>query len=248
MTNCELKLSFNRAPPYNSVLKLEDTKELVKPFELKDVVAITEYVSSPIIREKFSIIDYQPFTYEFDECDLLGKVKVETFMELYSVKNIPSNEREIRFDNLHGGVVPECMFIALIPQRNLSGDFADSSTHFQWNSVQEMNISLNGNSVDGYPMLCKYGSPVQALQKFIQTTGRHYNIHSPGTLDLTEFTSSWIWSHKFEAETSSRGWIGVNFTLEKAFTDDIAMAMVVWVVSKQAVSLDKYHQIERIKL
>ena len=162
------------------------------------------------------------------------------------VKNIPNNETEIRFDNLRGGKVPECLFIALIPQRNLNGDLADSSTHFQWNSVLEMNISLNGNSVNGYPIACKHGSPVQALQKFIQTTGRHYNIHSPGTLDLTEFKSSWIWSHKFEGESSSRGWISVNFTLGKAFTEN--MQMVVWVVSKQAVSIDKYHQVERVKL
>ena len=162
------------------------------------------------------------------------------------VKNIPINEKEIRFDNLRGGFIPECIFIAILPQNNLRGDFADSSTHFEWNSVVEMNISLNGNSVDGYPMTCKYGSPVQALQKFIQTTGRHYNIHSPGSLDLTEFKSSWVWSHKFETENASRGWISVNFNLDKAFVKN--MNMVLWVVSKQAVSIDKYHQIERVRL
>ena len=73
LNQCELKLSFDRAPPYNSVLRLSETKELTHPFELKDVVAITEYVSSPSIREKFSMIDYKPFTYEFDECDVLGE-------------------------------------------------------------------------------------------------------------------------------------------------------------------------------
>ena len=76
LNQCELKLSFDRAPPYNSVLKLEDTKDLAKPFELKDVVAITEYVSSPTIREKFSMIDYRPFIYEFEECDVLGELQI----------------------------------------------------------------------------------------------------------------------------------------------------------------------------
>ena len=73
LNNSELKLTFDRAPPYNSVLRLQDTKDLSQSIELKDVVAITEYVSSPVIREKFSMIDYKPFTYEFDECDVLGE-------------------------------------------------------------------------------------------------------------------------------------------------------------------------------
>ena len=164
---------------------------------------------------------------------------------LITVKSIPRGEKEIRFDNLRGGKVPDCVFIALLPQTNLSGDYADSSTHFQRNSVTEMNITLNGNSVNGYPMSCRNGSPVNVLQKFIQTTGHHYNIKSPGTFDLAEFMQSWIWSHKFEAEICDQGWLGVNFTLQKPFTEN--MVMIMWVVSEQAITIDKFHQIERLQ-
>ena len=71
--NCELKLTFIRAHPYTAVLRLDGDTELKKPFELKDVVAITEYVSSEQLREKFSIIDYRPSTYNYYDCDVLGK-------------------------------------------------------------------------------------------------------------------------------------------------------------------------------
>ena len=106
-----------------------------------------------------------------------------------------------------------------------------------------MNISLNGNSVNGFPLNCKYGSPIIPFQKFLEATNRHYNIQAGGSFDCSQFAENWIWSHKFEAETSSQGWLGVNFTVKKAFTEN--MVMVVWVVSQQTVTIDQYHQVER---
>ena len=162
------------------------------------------------------------------------------------MKNIPVGSKEIRFDNLRGGNIPICMFIGLIPQQNMAGDPTDSSTHFQRHGVTEMNITLNGNSVNGYPLTCKHGSPVVPFQKFIQTTGRHYNINAGETMTCDQFKYNWLWSHKFEAETSSQGWIGVNFNLEKEFSKN--MVMVVWVVSQFTVSIDKFHQLEKLNL
>ena len=73
ITNCELKLSFDRADPNVSVLRLRGDTELQKPFKLKDVYAVAEYVSSPRLRQKFSMLDYKPFTYRFDDCSVLGR-------------------------------------------------------------------------------------------------------------------------------------------------------------------------------
>ena len=44
------------------------------------------------------------------------------------------------------------MFTALIPQKCLMGDLDEGSTGFHANSVSEMNITYNGNSVNGYPI------------------------------------------------------------------------------------------------
>ena len=73
ITNSELKLSFDRANPNVSVLRMSGDTELEKPFKLKDVYAVTEYVSSPRLQEKFSMLDYKPFTYQFDDCSVLGR-------------------------------------------------------------------------------------------------------------------------------------------------------------------------------
>ena len=127
-----------------------------------------------------------------------------------SVKNIPLNTTEIRFDNLRGGKNPECIFIGLIPESNFLGSPTDSSTHFQRYGVTELNISLNGNSVNGYPVSCKYGSPVYPYQKFLQTTGRYYNIAAGQNLNCHQFLYNWLWCHKFESETSSQGWMARN--------------------------------------
>ena len=72
--DCELKLCFKRANPYNSSLRLSGDRKLTDPFELKDVVAITEYVSSQSLISYFDRINHAPIRYEFDDCDVLGKV------------------------------------------------------------------------------------------------------------------------------------------------------------------------------
>ena len=73
LTDCELKLSFDRADPYTSLFRIADGGvEYEDPLTLLDVYAVTEYVSSPDLRQKFSMLDYKPMEYHFDECDLLG--------------------------------------------------------------------------------------------------------------------------------------------------------------------------------
>ena len=75
LTDCELKLSFDRADPYTSLFRLgDDAEEYDKPLELLDIYAVAEYVSSEDLREKFSTLDIQPFTYSYDDCDVLGLV------------------------------------------------------------------------------------------------------------------------------------------------------------------------------
>ena len=72
--DCELKLSFDRAAPYISVLEISDGTQQEEPFVLKDIIAITEYVSSNSITNYFDKISHTPIRYEFDDCDLLGMI------------------------------------------------------------------------------------------------------------------------------------------------------------------------------
>ena len=147
---------------------------------------------------------------------------------------------------MRGGNVPDHIFVAILPQSSLHGDLDKSSTFFQRHSVTEMNITLNGASVNGYPLSCKHGSPIVPFQKFLEVTQRFYNIEAGQSLKVMEYESAWLWAHTFEGEPVSQGWIGINFTLEQEFKEN--MMMVVWLVTPNALRIDKFHQIERVNL
>ena len=233
MNNCELKLSFDRSSPLTSVLDCGNASPALEEIEIKDCYAVTEYVSSESLRNYFDHITYEPIRYEYDSCEVM-------------VKSIPNGETDIRFDNLRGGTLPLAMFAAIVPQACLNGDKSMSSTYFKNYNVDEMNISLNGNSVNGFPIVIKDQSPIYPMQKFLDTTERYYNVVSGEVFSLTEFKYNFLWSHKFEAESADQGWIGINFKLNQSFSE--SMSLVVWIISPTVLLLDKFHKVEKLNL
>ena len=233
MKDCELKLSFDRANANIALTKLNESTAPAK-IDIVDCYAISEYISSPGIRNFFDSIERQPITYEYEEMEVL-------------VKALPTGTTNIQIDNIRGGNVPNYMFVGLLPSANLQGVYEKGATCFKQHNVDELNITLSGNSVSGYPIKVAHGSPIFPLYKFLDTTGRLYNVfvgQGPCFSSFQKFL--WIWSHKFEAEMTSQGWIGINLKLSANFTEQ--MSMVVWIVSPNALTLDKYHQIEKINL
>ena len=228
--NTEVKLSFDRASP--SVAILSDADPDVN-LVIKDCFAMTEYISSPNLRAYFDGINTSPIKYDFEDC------------EVYT-KSIPQGETNIRFDNLCGGNVPSHMFIGIIETAALNGDYALSSTKFSPHSVSQMNISLNGNSVNGYPVRVQSERPVIPMSKFVDCTNQIQSVDAGATLNSSEFMFNWLWSHCFEAEETSRGWLGIDFKIDEAY--DTPMTMVVWIISPTCISIDKFHQIEKINL
>ena len=231
LNDTELKISFDRTSPTTTLLETAGITNECTFLEIKDCYAVSEYVSSPDIREYFSQIDHTPFVYEFEEVDVL-------------VKNLPLNETDIRFDNIRGGQLPSYLFIGLISQQAVNGDFQLSSSNFQANNVTDLNITLNGNSVHGYPMNIKNNSVIYPMQKFLDATGQLYNAQCGSCLRIPEFEHNYIHAHRFEAEPSETGWIGVNFKLSSIPTKP--MSLVMWFVSPCAISVDKFHSVERI--
>ena len=233
MKDCELKLTFDRAPIENSLIKVSAPTTECTSLEIKDCVAITEYVSSPGLRQYFERIDTTPIVYEYDDCDVL-------------LKSIPMNVTTVRFDSLRGGNVPDYIFAAVVPQSCLNGSFDRSSTYFHRHGVNEVNFTLNGNSVNGYPMSINNGSPIYPMQKFFDVTNRYYNINCGQSFDTVGFNYNFLWSHKFEGEITGQGWVGCNLKLDEAYKEP--MTLVVWIINSTAITLDKFHQIERLSL
>ena len=235
LKNCELKLRFDRADAAVAVLKLADGGACTE-IEIKDCYAITEYISSPELRNYFDRIDTEPITYKYEDVEVL-------------VKSIPYNQTTVRFDNLRGGNTPSHIFAGIIKTNALDGDVDYSSSQFGCYNVDEMNFTLNGNSVNGYPLTIKNGSSVFPLQKFIDATSRTSNISCGKFLTPNEYRFNWIWAHHFEAEQTSQGWAGINFKLSQAFPEaDGSMSLVVWIISPSALKIDKFHQVEKLNL
>ena len=233
LKDVELKLCFDRADPRQAILAADDQWANNPNFklEIKDCFALTEYVSSPDLRSYFDSIDYAPLKYDYEDCEVI-------------VKSIPQGDTVVRFDNLRGGNTPTHIFIGFIKSEALNGSHARASTRFSSHDIEYMNISLNGNSVNGYPMQIKHNLPAQSIQKFFACTDRTCNINAGKMMDPNEFMFNWIWSHKFEAEDAAVGWIGADFKLKQAYNE--SMSMVVWIVSQSCIAIDKFHQIEKI--
>ena len=229
-TNTEVKLSFDRTNPGITLLA---TANQDIELAITDCYAMTEYVSSPELRSYFDGIDNRPIRYDYEDC------------EVYS-KSVPQGETIVRFDNLRGGNVPSHMFIGFIETAALNGDYTSSSTRFAPHKVSQINISLNGNSVNGYPLRVEDERCVIPLTKFVDCTNQIFNINAGSMLTPYEFNFNWLWSHCFEAEESSRGWIGVDFKLDAPFT--VPMTMIAWVICPTCITIDKFHQIEKLNL
>ena len=232
LTNCELKLSFDRASVKHALIRLDESGSL-SDIEIKDCYALTEYISSGSIQNFFEKIQNEPIVYEYEDTEVL-------------IKTLPTDDTTIRIDNIRGGNTPRYLFAGVIPTTQLQGDRSKSSTRFSQHDVTEFNILLNGNPVNGYPMIIKPNSPCYVMSQFSSVTSRHYNVYASKQFGMQEFKYNFIWSHKFEAESTSSGWIGIDIKLAKAFTEP--MSLVIWIINPTAITIDQFHQIEKINL
>ena len=233
LNDCELKLSFDRVPSDVALLDVDNkvTSNIDgQPIKIHDCYAITEYVSSEYYRNYFSRIDTTPIKYNFEECDI-------------TLKNLPLNETEIRLDNIRGGNSPNSIFMGIIETDALSGNMQKGSVCFRQQGVEFINITFNGKTVNGYPLEIAHNSAVVPLQKFLDVTNRFMNPLAGDYLHLNLFGYNWLYAHQFEAESSSQGWLGVHLKLNEAYTT--SHTLVIWSVYSTAITIDKFHQIEK---
>ena len=85
LKDCELKIRLERTQWNVAVEAVSDAPAIMDYIEIKDVYAISEYISSPKWRNYFDKIDGSPIMYNFQEYEAI-------------VKCLPQNETEIRLD------------------------------------------------------------------------------------------------------------------------------------------------------
>ena len=116
---------------------------------------------------------------------------------------------------------------------------------FRHHQLSEINITLNGNSVNSFPMAIKNHSSIFPLYKFLETTGQLYNNKCGSSLTVNDFESNFLISHKFECEISNTGWIGINLKLSRAPAEDEPLCLVAWFICENRISVDKFHSVEK---
>ena len=236
--NVELKLSFDRANGNLGVIRLEeadagDISIYDSPLSISNCHAVTEYVSSPAMRTFFDGIDTNPIVYKFEEAELV-------------VRGLDKDDTNLRIDAIKGGNLPSYLFAGIMSQACFNGKVDECSTEFTQQGVTRFNLTVDGQSVNGYPMEIANHTRVFPLVKFLDTTSRLLNINTGKTLSVETFKHNFLWSHKFEVEKSSSGWIGIDIKLDEPFTEH--MNLVVWLISPCALTIDKYNEVEFIRL
>ena len=212
--NFELKIALDRAPSDLCLLNSEPNHAEPlsgKPLELKNVFLKARYYSSPYMRSYFNTIEEKDISYFYDECVVYQK-------------NLPQGETNIRLSNVIGGNTPKYLFAGIISSSAINGDNSLSSTKFTRHGIKEFDMTLNGYSCNGFPIVSENGSPIQAYEKFLTTTGCKYQTGVSGMLNPFDFQSfHYLFSHKFEGEATENGWLGFNLKLEKAFEDNYVL-------------------------
>ena len=227
----EMKLTFDRLAAKNSCFFItEDTSLQGKVLKLKDVFAQVEYISSPILRSYFDQRDYEPTTYNYDEISVL-------------CRSVPINEQYVRLDNIKGGNTPDYVFFGLMKSKSLNGSLLSNSFCFQNNGIKEVNLTLNGNSCNGYPLRVQNDYPIWAFYKFQSTLGRLMNSSTASQNSLSDFKDMVIFSHKFEGDDTTQGWLGLTFSLAEPLKEQYTMVM--WTVNNVKVTIDKFNQVEK---
>lgn len=217
MPNKELLLSFDRAPADLSLIDIKTVNDngvadlSGKVLPLKNVFLKARYYSTPFLRNYFDTITNNEISYKYDE------------LSVYC-KNLPQGDTIIRMPNIIGGNTPKYLFAGIIEASALNGDFKKSSTSFKRHGVTEFDLTLNGYSCHGFPIMSQNDSPIQVYDKFIKTTNRSFDNTCPKQIAPSDFKSfSYLYAHKFEGESTETGWVGVNIKLESAYNENYVL-------------------------
>ena len=215
----------------------DSEKKKLPKLEIKDAYLLVDFVSSPKLIEAHSSINTKPFTFNYENVNVL-------------TVPITTDSDNIRFDNLIGGNTPTHIFAALIKSSALVGNIEDSATQFKKYGVIEFDFTLNGASVTGYPLKSEKKTDwVPVYRRFNEVCNRMHNTGVVSTFPPDIFNKCcWLWSHSFEGEPISTGWIGINFRLEDKLEGDNACDLVVWTVYPSQLTIDKDKKIKKIIL
>ena len=209
----EFKISFDRAKAEQALISktLNDGAEAGSVIKLKNLFLKARYFTSPYLRNLFSTIEEKDIKYTFDECSCY-------------LKNLPQGEQNIRLSNIIGGLTPKYVFAGVIKSDALNGNYQLSSTKFARHAVTEFDLTLNGASCNGFPIMNTNGSAIAVYNKWLTSTNRYLNNKCAAQIEPLDFKRfHFIYGHKFEGEVTEQGWLGIDMKLEKPYDENFTL-------------------------
>ena len=171
------------------------------------------------MRSAFETVNIKPLEYKYDECTVM-------------CRTIPINEKYVRLENIRGGNCPDYIFFGLVNTAAFSGSFDFQSHNYENHNLKEVNLTLNGNSCHGFPLRMKNNKPVWAYFRLFDTLGRLLNSKLGRQWEMTDFAYNCLFSHKFEGEDTSSGWIGVDLAFDKTPTTPLTFGNIICLENK----------------
>ena len=226
LPGCEIKLSFDRAKAELALIQIDKNTEVdlgTGVLKLTNLSVSARYFSSPKLRNYFAKISENPITYNYNECSVY-------------LKNLPKGETNIRLNNIIGGLTPSHLFCGIIESDALNGDLTLSTTKFERHKVKEIDLTLNGQSLAGFPIQNSNGSALPAYLKWLKTTNREFNNSCSGQIEPFDFKRyHFIYGHKFEGEPTDQGWLGVDLKLDSAYDSNFTLGKLLIFSTSQII-------------
>lgn len=178
-----IQISFNRAAASKSLLQIAANDKDGNPFTYeKKVVPIT----SPVL-----------------SCYFVESERAEAFYaksKLYDVSvDFPEYNirRELLLDHvsnhkvkLFEGKLPRSMVMALAVPETFEGDMAKSTFKFESHGLESIDIQMDNQSIDGFPLSTKDGNALCFYLDYLKSTNRYENPFASGAMTYTTFTDS----------------------------------------------------------
>ena len=230
----EMKIAFDRLPAQNSCIAWNSDNSINgQVLELKDVYTQVEYISSPILRSYFDRRDIEPITYKYDELSVI-------------CRSVPIKEEYVRLDNIKGGNTPDYVFFGLVKTAAFNGQLSGGSMALKNNGIKEVNLTLNGNSCNGFPLRIQNDVPLWPYHKFFATVGRLMDNNAAAQMRLSTFEDMVLYAQKFEGEDATKGWLGVTLSLNKGLEEN--HTLIMWSINNVKTVIDKFNQVEKFSL
>ena len=208
-SNTALDLSFERLKASSSSLLAKSTTIEDFVLELNDC-----YLMLPFKR------DENMFQLERNAIQKPLKIKFDDFV----IKrfNVPRGTDSVMMSDIISGQLPYRIFWGLQDMASYGGSFENSSTRFNRNNVQKVNLYIDGKECDDFPLTLSQDMVGLPFIKFLQSTNQLQNGYMSRTLSLLEYRdSNCIFSSSLDPDTS--GSLSFEFGFDSVINRDLVL-------------------------